>query len=77
MRWRLCCGAVEACGAAVSRVLQAPAPALPEERGRPGSGLLAHVQVSKYCDGLPPKQRHAVRLARSKLLLAVRVRPAG
>ena len=23
------------------------------ERGRPGPGLLAHVLVSKYCDGLP------------------------
>jgi transposase len=34
-------------------VLQAPAPELPVERGRPGPGLLAHVLVSKYCDGLP------------------------
>jgi transposase len=34
-------------------VLQAPAPDLPVERGRPGPGLLAHVLVSKYCDGLP------------------------
>ena len=34
-------------------VLQAPAPDLPIERGRPGPGLLAHVLVSKYLDGLP------------------------
>jgi hypothetical protein len=34
-------------------VLQAPAPDLPVERGRPGPGLLAHVLVSKYLDGLP------------------------
>ena len=34
-------------------VLQAPAPDLPVEKGRPGPGLLAHVLVSKYCDGLP------------------------
>ncbi len=34
-------------------VLQAPAPDLPVAKGRPGPGLLAHVLVSKYCDGLP------------------------
>ena len=34
-------------------VFQAPAPDLPIERGRPGPGLIAHVAVSKYCDGLP------------------------
>jgi transposase len=34
-------------------VFQAPAPELPIEKGRPGSGLLAHIAVSKYCDGLP------------------------
>ena len=34
-------------------VLQASAPDLPIERGRPGPGLLAHVLVSKYLDGLP------------------------
>ncbi len=32
---------------------QAPMPALPIERGRPGPGLLAHVLVGKYCDHLP------------------------
>ncbi|TCZ52953.1 IS66 family transposase, partial [Roseicella aquatilis] len=31
----------------------APVPALPIERGRPGPGLVAHVLVSKYLDGLP------------------------
>ncbi len=34
-------------------VFQAPAPDLPIEKGRPGPGLLAHIAVSKYCDGLP------------------------
>ncbi|MCB8877395.1 IS66 family transposase [Acidisoma silvae] len=34
-------------------VFQAPAPELPIEKGRPGPGLLAHIAVSKYCDGLP------------------------
>ena len=34
-------------------ILQAPAPDLLIERGRPGPGLLAHVLVSKYLDGLP------------------------
>jgi transposase len=38
---------------ACEMVLQAPAPDLPVERGRPGPGLLAHVLVAKYCDGLP------------------------
>jgi transposase len=46
VRPRYACRACEA-------VLQAPAPALPIERGRPGPGLLAHVLVSKYLDGLP------------------------
>jgi transposase len=34
-------------------MFQAPAPDLPIERGRPGPGLIAHVAMSKYCDGLP------------------------
>jgi transposase len=34
-------------------IAQAPLPSLPIERGRPGPGLLAHVIVSKYADGLP------------------------
>src|SRR5690349_12821806 len=46
VRPRYACRACEA-------VLQAPAPDLPVEKGRPGPGLLAHVLVSKYCDGLP------------------------
>jgi transposase len=46
VRARYACRACEA-------VIQAPAPALPIEKGRPGPGLLAHVLVSKYLDGLP------------------------
>ena len=38
---------------ACETILQAPVPALPIERGRPGPGLMAHVLVSKYLDGLP------------------------
>jgi transposase len=44
-------------------VFQVPAPDLPIERGRPGPGLIAHVAVSKYCDGLP-LFRQSVILAR-------------
>jgi len=46
VRPRYACRACEA-------VLQAPAPDLPVDKGRPGPGLLAHVLVSKYLDGLP------------------------
>jgi transposase len=46
VRPRYACRACEA-------VLQASAPALPIEKGRPGPGLMAHVLVSKYLDGLP------------------------
>lgn len=46
VRPRYACRACEA-------VIQAPVPAMPIERGRPGPGLLAHVLVSKYLDGLP------------------------
>ncbi len=35
------------------KVFQAPAPELPIEKGRRGPGLLAHIAVSKYCDGIP------------------------
>jgi transposase len=35
------------------RVVEAPAPARPIERGLPGPGLLAHVLVSKFGDHLP------------------------
>ena len=35
------------------KIFQAPAPELPIEKGRPGPGLLGHIAISKYCDGLP------------------------
>jgi transposase len=38
---------------ACETIVQAPLPSFPIERGRPGPGLLAHVAVSKYTDGLP------------------------
>ena len=44
-------------------VFQALAPDLPIKRGRPGPGLIAHVAVSTYCDGLP-LFRQSVILAR-------------
>jgi hypothetical protein len=44
-------------------IFQAPAPDLPIERARPGPGLIAHVLVRKFCDGLP-LYRQSVILAR-------------
>lgn len=35
------------------RIVQAPAPIRPIDRGLPGPGLLAHVAVSKFADALP------------------------
>ena len=35
------------------KIIQAPLPSRPIERGRPGAGLLAHVLVNKYADHLP------------------------
>ena len=46
VRPRLACTCCEA-------ICQAPLPARPIERGRPGPGLLAHVLVSNYGDHLP------------------------
>lgn len=52
---------------------QAPLPSRPIERGRPGSGLLAHVLVGKYCDHFPLDRqskifaRENVHLPRSTL----------
>jgi transposase len=43
------------------RVFQAPAPDLPIKRGKPGPGLIAHVAVSKYADGLPLYRQSAIR----------------
>jgi transposase len=39
--------------AGCERVVEAPAPARPIDRGLPGPGLLAHVLMSKYGDHLP------------------------
>ena len=55
------------------RIVQAPLPSMPIERGRPGAGLLAHVLVAKYADHLPLYRqsaiyaREGVDLARSTL----------
>ncbi len=38
---------------ACDRIVEAPAPTRPIERGLAGPGLLAHVLVSKYCDHQP------------------------
>jgi transposase len=51
---------------ACETIVQAPLPSLPIERGRPGPGLLAHVAVSKYADGLP-LHRQSVIYARQGL----------
>lgn len=42
------------------RILQAPAPDLPIEKGRPGPGLVANVVVGKYLDGLPLYRQSAI-----------------
>ena len=45
---------------ACEAITQAPSPDLPIEKGRPGPGLLAHVVVSKYLDGLPLYRQSAI-----------------
>ena len=42
------------------RIIQAPMPDLPIEKGRPGPGLIANVVVSKYLDGLPLYRQSAI-----------------
>src|ERR1700722_10560541 len=59
--------------AGCSRIVQAPAPNRPIDRGLAGPGLLAHVLVSKYADHLPlyrqaeMYQREGIDLDRSTL----------
>jgi transposase len=66
VRPKLCCTGCE-------RIVQAPAPSRPIERGLAGPGLLAHVLVSKYADHLPLYRqseiyaRQGVELERSTL----------
>jgi transposase len=45
---------------ACERIIQAPAPELPIEKGRPGPGLIAGVVVGKYLDGLPLYRQSAI-----------------
>jgi transposase len=42
------------------RIMQAPAPDLLIEKGRPGPGLVANVVVGKYLDGLPLYRQSAI-----------------
>jgi transposase len=51
---------------ACETITQAPLPSFPIERGRPGPGLLAHVAVSKFADGLP-LHRQSVIYARQNV----------
>lgn len=59
--------------AGCERIVQAPAPSRPSERGLAGPGLLAHVLVAKYTDHLPLYRqseiyaRSGVELERSTL----------
>jgi transposase len=46
---------------ACETIIQAPAPDLPIEKGRPGAGLIANVVTSKYLDGLPLYRQSANR----------------
>jgi transposase len=50
---------------ACERVVEAPAPSRPIERGLAGPALLAHVLVSKFCDyvGFPVMWRSAPKWA--------------
>jgi hypothetical protein len=41
------------CCAGCDRIVQAPAPSRPIDRGLAGPGLLAHVLTAKFCDHLP------------------------
>jgi len=50
------------------KILQAPAPDLPIEKGRPGPGLVASVVVGKYLDGLPLYRQSAI-LAREGIAI--------
>ncbi|MBB4861153.1 transposase [Novosphingobium chloroacetimidivorans] len=58
---------------ACDRIVQAPLPSMPVERGKPGAGLLAHILVAKYADHLPLYRqseiyaREGVDLARSTM----------
>jgi transposase len=45
---------------ACETIIQAPAPDLPIEKGRPGAGLIANVVVSKFLDGLPLYRQSAI-----------------
>ena len=66
VRPKLACASCDA-------IVQAPAPQRPIQRSMAGSGLLAHVLVSKYCDHLPLYRqsgiyaREGVSLERSTL----------
>jgi Transposase IS66 family len=50
------------------RIVQAPMPDLPIEKGRPGPGLVAKVVVSKYLDGLQLYRQSAI-LAREGIAI--------
>jgi transposase len=62
-----------ACRNCQEGVVIADLPARPIEKGRPGTGLLAHVLTSKYCDHLPLHRqegifkRHGVDIKRSTM----------
>ena len=45
---------------ACETIIQAPAPDLPIEKGRPGPGLISNVVVAKYLDGLPLYRQSAI-----------------
>jgi transposase len=53
VRPRMCCTGCD-------RIVQAPAPSRPIDRGMAGPGLLAHVLTSKFCDHLPLYRQSAI-----------------
>lgn len=62
-----------ACKPCEDKVVTAPKPSMPIEKGLPGPGLLAHVVVSKYADHLPLYrqegilERHGIELSRQTM----------
>ena len=57
------------------RIMQAPMPDLPIEKGRPGPGLVANVVVSKYLDGLPLYRQSASSIGSKPRSPASRPKP--
>src|SRR5713226_1157762 len=67
IRPRMCC-------AGCDRIVQAPAPSRPIDRGLAGPGLLAHVLTAKFCDHRVSRRRRL--LERRRTIQEMRVGPS-